>query len=524
MTEPLPIVPIPAEVCDQFARLLRIETQTAGGEERLWEPTRQQREQWKHGESKRQMFVLKARQIYLTTAELLQDLLFTVLNTERGHRIETWLVWDTDEKAREKLSIIEDWAGQLGIECRKSGNALLFGRGAGRKPSAIRAFTAGGKRTGAGLTAHRVHVSELPFFQDPSRFLISLGPALGLSGRCVIETTMAPNPGPCISLWRENKAFSNVFYSVASHDAYKASPTENDGRVPQDEWEPLSPDFEDWIRDEWPTNLPYDRECAAFLQWALVAKVAGDKAELLREYPLGVEHCFALAAGRWIKTTPIVMDFRAETIERGDGKPPLTAEIYVEPEHIRQKALIGVDTSGGLGGDSSAVVVMAEDKEVLATFYSNHAPISDLCVVVDHLRDMYTHRPRRKHVILRDPEPIPPVVIVEANGIGRAVIQELELQHDIEPATYNATRDRRYSALLEVQREVDAGVVFAGEDLKNECELLHVDKGDFRGPKDMCSAIGFILLYLLLEHAHTAGEADGLAPHLRFSFGDWFDE
>ena len=116
---------IPAGALEEIASVLTI-TDHATGAPVPWVPNSEQKKMWRAGQEHRFVYALKPRQIGISTSQLLKDLIFTVHNAQRGVPVNTWIVWDTDAKARDKQETIMDFCRQLRFEFIKRDNQLLF--------------------------------------------------------------------------------------------------------------------------------------------------------------------------------------------------------------------------------------------------------------------------------------------------------------------------------------------------------------------------------------------------------------
>ena len=214
-----------AEELEEFSRHLDIVDHRTGARTK-WPVNVEQRHLWQEGEGHNFLYALKPRQIGISTSESLKDLVFTVINAANGNSVETWLVWDTDTKVRSKIEVIQDFARQLRIPFRRRDNALLFDTAGGGRDSAIHGVTAGGNRVGAGMTAHRLHMSELPAWQRASDSYNSLRQSLVLEGQAVIETTMLLGQELPKRLWYDPRnEWRQVFLASRCMRSTGATPT-----------------------------------------------------------------------------------------------------------------------------------------------------------------------------------------------------------------------------------------------------------------------------------------------------------
>lgn len=523
------IVPQPG-FCTEVAATLKI-THAETRRTMAWEPTNLQVKHWENIALNRFTYTLKARQVFISTAQNLYNLLFTVLNTAQGNHIETWLVWDTDEKVRAKLVEIADFARQLDIEHRliQGDGRIEFPRGK-QKPSLIRGFTAGGKRMGAGLTAHLVHLSELPFWSDPEATFLAMGPAVGKSGRLHIETTMAAGSELSRRLWDEPRnqfASGKLFLSVEDHPWYKMDPDDvrtddQKKRSPKDK-NPLPPDVIAKLEDEGLT----DRPTMAFVWWAYMNLTGEDWIETLREYPATPAHCFNLASGRWIRCVPEVLPHRSHMC--GNTKRGDILKVYREPHEGSGQYVIGVDTAGKKGLTRHAVAVIdKKDGALAACCVLEEKTHYDLVEVMAAAQRLYTVVPETARVWLQDGtiERDVPDLVVEANGPGAATLA-IARERGLNVIEYDTNAGTNELGLLEVRRHAEQGILRGPDELAQESNSLRreqktVDSPSvFKGLKDLCMAISAAYVYMRTDPY----EEPEMAPtNTRERFRLWGDE
>lgn len=468
---------IPAGALEEIASVLTI-TDHATGAPVPWVPNSEQKKMWRAGQEHRFVYALKPRQIGISTSQLLKDLIFTVHNAQRGVPVNTWIVWDTDAKARDKQETIMDFCRQLRFEFIKRDNQLLFPTRGTDKYSVIEAFTAGGKRAGAGLSTHRIHISELPAWQDGAGTFTSLMQCLNQSGKAEIETTMLLGSSLSKRLWYgcPGNGWEQVFFGVEDHDEYKLPISQ------------FQPDHLDLPREFLVGEMGFTcEETMAFIQWAFTALCDGDIHALLREYPNTPESAFASADGRWVRKSPPVLPSVGHRV--GEH----TLEIFIPPEETSGQCIIAVDTAGGLGKDRSAIAVMdRKDGRLCATFVDEWATVEDLVAVAKAAQDLYTRQDEPEFAVQRSPAPRIPLAIIEDNGIGLATVQEAVKRGLIYRAVHQKAGST-YNCLLKARLAVEGESVMGPLALTEECDELSVDKGKFRGHKDLLVCIGLCL-------------------------------
>lgn len=421
------------------------------------------------------LYVLKVRQIGASTAVCLDTVLWTACNDANGQRVRCGIVVDTESKAKERIRVCHDFAIQLGIPCQyKAGdNTLVFDNG-----SEIIGMTAGGRRAGASMTFHRFHFTELPFWRDPTASYTSLMQALVLGGRVIIETTMGIDDPLAKDLWQDENDFAKRFFSFEEHAEYRM---EYDSHV-------LDSALKKQLEEHGFTSI----ESMTYWAWLLKNRCGGDTVRCFREYPQLPEHSWMFAEGRWIRHTPRVLD-PIDRMEVKDATDYLLLDVYRLPKDGSGHYVIGVDTSGGLGRDSSAVVVVDQvTREIMACFVDSEAKMDDLAGVAKYAQDLYTTSERRLDGAYVNRVPI---CVVEKNGVGMGTIQQC-LSLGVRIQELNTTKVTRYDGLLYVKRYVEAGELYGPKALAKECDNLVVDDGKFSGPKDLCMALGFCYTWM----------------------------
>ncbi len=440
-----------------------------------WVPNDEQIQIWKDLWDHPLLYVLKVRQIGASTAVCLDDVLWCSANDSHGNPVRLGIVVDTDAKAAERVRICADFARQLGLKVKylPGQNKLVWPGG-----SEIIGMTAGGRRAGASMTFHRIHATELPFWQNPLDSYGSLMQALIVGGRVVIETTMGIDDLMAKELWVRDNEFFKRFFSFEEHLEYRR---EVDDSV-------LTPDTWAAMQEEGFT-IP---EAAMHWQWLLRNRCGGDEVLCYREYPQKPEHSWLYAEGRWVHTTPEVREpIKSLPVPGTHGR--MRVDIWKEAADGSGHFVLGVDTAGGLGLDASAVALIDhEDGELCASFSSESSTIDDLVQVVMFLQGLYTSLERLPGGVTR---PRTPLALVETNGIGRATIQAIDAEGGatVEVKTNKASG---YDSLQLAKRYVEAGILAGPQRLADECEELRVDEGKFIGPKDLLISCGFCYYWM----------------------------
>jgi len=460
---------LPAQYVEDLARTLRI-AQHEGGATAPWAPTIEQTALWACQEHHPWVYATKSRQTGVTTAALLADLLWTNAADSAGHVVNCALVIDTVTKGEAKIAIASDWVRQLGFEARCLTSGITFPGG-----STLTYVSAHVDEPARSGTLHRLHLTELPFWANPTKAYTSLMQALALGCGVTIETTIAPSRDNLArDLWRGDNEYHKLFMPLQAHSEYR---TDSDS-ISNDEWDRLR-------------GLGFTRrDSAAWFAWARDNKCGGDEVRALREYPQKPEHMFQSAAGRWVATTPNVLR-AASTVVCGEW----VAEVYHAAD-ASKGALIAVDTATGKGQDHSAIAVLDRATgSLLAAFTSDRVTIDDLAAMAAALCDRFT-RVDPVYSVTREPTRHRPTVLVESNGIGNATLQAC-YRLGLPVVDVVTTEASRYEGLLAAKRAIESGKLAGPARLAEECDDLHRDDlGRFVGAKDLLMACGFALRHI----------------------------
>lgn len=461
-----------ADDVERAARLIRITHHETGTRE-PWEPSIEQRRYWEAQEGHRWVYVTKPRQVGMSTACNLSDVLFAVLADGSGHTVRVAIVVDTYEKALERIAVCADFCRQLGLEHHASNDRITFPHG-----SEIVAFSASGSGVGRSLAVQRYHLTELPYWEQPAEAYQSLVQSLSLGGQVVIETTMSTRDPFARDLWRARNEYKKLFFPVELHDEYRADPD--------------SIDMAQW---EWCQSEGFGRrDAAAWWCWALETKLGGDRLALMREYPQREEHMFQADAARFIRTTPKTTDPQSVYSVHGVEGDTWAVGVWRTPEEGSGQYLIGVDTAAGKEKDRSVVIVADKrDGRLCAALVSDTIMADDLARVALDLQRYY----QRDDAMTGKPYRV--ACLIEDNGIGEATCQagaRLGLMYE----RVTTTEESRYQGLTAARRAVESGLLYGPKELAEECDELHRDElGRFKGRKDMLMAYGFVGRRLVVD-------------------------
>jgi hypothetical protein len=436
-----------------------------------WQPTKEQYRIWKSIFLFGWTFILKPRQIGATTAFIFELCVWCAAMDAAGERVNVGTFIDTESKADAMRDRAIDMFEQLGIEVTSKQGKLTL-------PGGTCWFfaTAGSKRAAASLSLHRVHLTELPFWKNPTAAYNSIMPALSPGGWPVIDTTMGLDDPIGKFLWYESERYAKVFFSVEDHDEYRKAV---DPRILTDEkWE--------WLQGEGFT-IP---EAAMWWLVTLSDVCAGDIARCFREYPQLPEHAFRYAEGTWIAGETKAIE-PLETY-RVPGTLALL-EVFVDPEDCVAPMAIGVDTSFGMGRDACTVSCVDSIGRLCASWSDVGALIDTTVGVLAEAQRLFS---RNGQV---------PVGVIEINGVGMGTLQNAQ-QRGLIVIGENMDASKKQLGMLGVKRGIEGGTIRGGESLAAECRELRVKGSKWVGPKDLMMATGFAYRYLGLCDGIWAGE------------------
>jgi hypothetical protein len=396
------------------------------------------------------VLVVKSRQIGASTFFCFLDSIIALMNPG----IKLAIVADTQSKSEELLNRCKQFLESLGISLDVENVRKI------RLPngSEIHALTATGgaagkeSRAGRSLSFQWLHLSELAYWPNQSAYAALL--ATAGNSPVIIESTAKGTGDLFHRLWLTENEYKKIFFSVESHHSYQADPS----LLSDDDWsEAQALGF---------TSRPH----ASF--WYLQLRNAGgDFVSHLHDYPVIAEHAFSTVEGRWIRTTPEVLE-PVETLE--------DIRIYHQPVQ-HHKYIASVDTSGGTARDYHVVTVFDRSTRQLVSFWtSNTCTIDSIIPVLQTLDNIYH----------------PDVYLIETNGVGRATYQ-LAQKAALPIQEIVTTEPLKNLFMLATKKAIESLSLSGPEELALESTEVHINnKGKFSGRKDVCMASGFALHYI----------------------------
>jgi hypothetical protein len=364
--------------------------------------------------------VLKPRQVGLTTWELARDLwvfltksaarVVVVVQTDSEHKP----LRETSEKIRIMLESLE--ADGLRFEWRAH-NVSEWVLG----DSSLRIIEAGAseakaQKQGRGGTIHRLHVTELAFFEFARETMNALLEAVPSTGEVCIESTANGAAGVFHERYQRAKLgtsdYKPHFFRWLDQLEYRTA------LKPGEIVEPQTPREKELV----------ERYGASSEQVKWYRAKVEDKSQDLvdQEYPLDEETCWLVAGRTFFDRTSVTAmrtrdPLREEMHGQGvvlaaDKRPQAALRIWKDPIEGARYAIIA-DPSEGTGGDPGAATVHDRATgEHLATLHGQFPPGG----FAELLHDL-GHRYNRA------------LVVVERNNHGHAVIQALVTPPKVDP-------------------------------------------------------------------------------------------
>jgi hypothetical protein len=381
--------------------------------------------------------ILKPRQIGMTTWELVRDVWYFL--TKPGARVVVVVQSMSDDgalrEATEKLKVIFDGLELLGLIPGVVREALTHwtfrSRNASLRVVGAGASEAAAAKKGRSGTIHRLHITELAFFEfarETLNAMLECVPAPEHGTEIVIESTPNGASGLFFELYQAAKsrttAYKSHFFRWTQHAEY-CTPLRPDERIAAES-----------LRER--ELVEKYSGSAEQLKWyrAKVAEKGQDLAD--QEYPLDEETCW-LSAGRLFFDKTRTQQLYADALAPIETKPVGregshgVIRIWKHRQDGRRYVLI-VDPSEGVGGDPGAGVVLDRGSgEHVATIHGQFATYEMARVAAELGKSYWGAR--------SDGTREPALIVVERNNHGHAVLQGL-IREQRYPYLY-ADRDKR---------------------------------------------------------------------------------
>lgn len=374
-----------------------------GGDTIRFAPNEAQKALFSLMKEKKNVIVLKARQLGITTAVttfLLDETLFN-RNTNSltiAHSSE-WAIATFVSKVRfcwdNFPPLLREHLG-WNVDTERA-NQLTFNFGDGSS-STYAVSTSG--RSG---TFHNVHVTEFAKLcverpLDAKEVISGAFPAVPMGGRKIIESTAEGEQGLFYQIWHEAVAGKSEFTPLFINWRYDIGQV---ALAPKEPLESLLGSIQEIAKKH---NLSVQE--ANYYQAKLL--MLGNDLSLLKEqYPTTAQEAFIGSGDKYFDMGVIeeYESFAKEGIKKGNFT-------IFSPKRDGRCYVIGADPSEGVGADHSAAVVWEVDQlkaSVVATYASDACPPEDFAYLLKELSDQYGKA----------------CVVIERNNHGHAVIAVL---------------------------------------------------------------------------------------------------
>ena len=350
-----------------------------------------------------QLIILKARQIGMTTNELIYDLWYALRHP--GSR--TMLVAQQNKTAQKLLDIIvviyekilrwaDGKAKLFDISCplpkirtsSQTKSEFSFENGSVITAYHVEAVTE--KKTAAsirGISAHRIHMTEMASWTHQTTAWQVIKPLINPSTDITIESTPLQKDDLFHQFWVDAKKGKNNFHPIFApwfnHPFYALPLSKEELIVPQNT-EEAAMAFEHNLT---PEQLKFWQTTVSAMKSLLATQA---------EYPCDDESCFAAYAilntgGKFIHPADMKAMKKAIILPLAIKylTPSVSAEIYHEPQEDYSYSL-GVDPSSGTGKDHCAAAVINNDtKEACAIINIQEVRLQEFAEAVWELSKMY---------------------------------------------------------------------------------------------------------------------------------------
>lgn len=260
--------------------------------------------------------------------------------------------------------------------------------------SELKCFSAGGKGGATrSYTFTSAHISEFAFFDDQNELLSNVISSVG-DGQIVIETTVNQAEDFYHNLVKGARDKTNdwtlAFFPWHKEEKYKSQPRFGQGAVPKPSDDELK------VRKDLGLNLSQ-------LYWRHQQIKSMGYEKFHREFPSTIDEAFYTKSQNWLSVDALT---NLQSVEMGRG-PHFEYEEPIEGERYA----MGVDVSGGTGGDYSVItVVSATTGQPVYHYASNTVPPFKFAEIVFEQQSRWNNA----HVLC------------EGNSMGAVVIGLLE--------------------------------------------------------------------------------------------------
>lgn len=337
---------------------------------------KQKKKELKEKYGRTRLIILKARQLWMTTYELidwLDDCLFlenqTIVITAHKQDKQREMFGKVKYAYDQLPSVIEDpqrpWGKRTKPEPQYNNvNELYFPLNNSRIRVSL------DSRSG---TPTRLHITEIAFRDDAEGMMTGTLPSIPKNAPITIETTANGVGWYFYELWKKNEWSDSAFHTIFI-------PRYTDDEYTSQDYRPTPSEF-NYLH----THKRVDN--GALLSQGQINWYMEKYEELGRmvtqEYPSTPVEAF-LASWDCVFNTTILRNLPVLQFT----EDPVYKDLRIY-KSTTDRCLIGVDTSeGGKSGDNAVISVRDKDLKLLAGYYAKIPPDA-LCEVIDHIRKRY---------------------------------------------------------------------------------------------------------------------------------------
>lgn len=358
-------------------------------------------------ETVHQLIILKARQVGMTTNELIYDLWYALSHS--GSR--TIMIAQQNKTAQKLLdSIVKiyekilNWAEQksrlFNIESplpkikTSSQTKSEFSLSNGSIITAFHVEAVNEKKTAAsirGISAHRIHITEMASWTHQAAAWQVIKPLINPTTDITIESTPLQKDDLFHQFWVDAKKGKNGFHPIFApwfeHPFYSLALTKEESIEPLNDEEAAMAFKHDLTKEQ----LKFWQTTVRTMKSLLAAQA---------EYPSDDVSCFAAYAvlntgGKFVDAKDMKAIKKAIILPSSIEylTPSVSAEIYHEPQRGYSYSL-GVDPSSGTGKDHCAAVIVDDStKEVCALINIQEVRLQEFAEAVWELSKLYENAP-----------------------------------------------------------------------------------------------------------------------------------
>lgn len=302
---------------------------------------------------------------------------------------------------------------------RENRSELLLENG-----SRIISTTAGDKDIGRGETIDFILLSELAFYNDIDRQLLSVIQSLakGAHSRLIIESTAKGMNSfhDIVMNADKNKSRFKLYFIPFYHRLYLK------------QWKNEMDEAEEWFKTVHGKRLSqkdfdddekilHKKGCSIRqLIWRRFKLLDMEIDEFHQEYPSTLHEAFVSSGNGLFNQTKVLerMEHILPSMTREELENDIPASLYrhigrgLEIYHLPKRGKRyygGVDTAAGVGGDNSTLSLLNDEGQQVLSFYSNKVSPHDFAEIINEIGLFYGHA----------------YLCVERNSYGSVVLQQL---------------------------------------------------------------------------------------------------